>query len=151
MAKYSNPAGQWLVVCVCLLVLGLGVGYGYGHQGITDNGKVITPVPLKTEELPVNFVIRPIPAYVYDYLGNAYAARDKNVIILVATWDDWCYGVVCEQWVIKPHFTHPPIMLRCYPDFDNQCAPTYEAEYIVPPPGQAPTPTNYSDKSGKDS
>lgn len=104
----------------------------------------ITPAPVEVQELPVNFIIRPIALHVYQYLSDNYAARDKNVIVLVATWDDWCMGVTCQYWVVKPHFTQLAIMLRCYPDFGNQCVPTYENEQVLPAPGQQPTPTNYA-------
>lgn len=110
----------------------------------TADEPVITPAPVEVQQLPVNFILRPITPYVYQYLAENYAATDKNVIVLVATWDDWCMGVTCEYWVLKPHFTQLAIMLRCYPSFDNQCVPTHEAFNVVPAPGQQPTPTNYS-------
>lgn len=109
---------------------------------------IITPVPVEVQQLPVNFILRPIPDYMYRYLAENYAATDKNVIVLLGTWDDWCMGVTCEYWVVKPHFTQLAIMLRCYPDFENQCVPTYEAFNVVPPPGQQPTPTNYAPPEG---
>jgi hypothetical protein len=138
MPKYSNPIGQCVVLCVCLLIVGLAVGYGYAHQSIPDDGKQPT---LKTESLPVNFILRPVPTYVYDYLANAYAAHDKNQLLLLATWDDWCFGVTCEHWILKTHPSQLPIMLRCYPDFDNQCVPTVEQGEVRLPDGNKPTIT----------
>ena len=141
MAKYSNSTGQWLMVGVCLLVIGLGVGYSYGHQSIPDNGKIAPAPTVETQQLPVNFILRPISQNVYSYLANAYAAHDKNQIILVATWDDYCLGVPCENWILKTHPSQLPIMLRCYPTLGNQCVPTYEQGIVQIPDGNKPTIT----------
>jgi hypothetical protein len=138
--KYNNPVGQCVVLCVCLLIVGLVVGYGYAHQSIPDDGKQPTPT-IETQQLPVNFILRPVPTYVYDYLANAYAAHDKNQLLLLATWDDWCLGVTCEHWILKTHPSQLPIMLRCYPDFDNQCVPTVEQGEVRLPDGNKPTIT----------
>lgn len=138
MVKYSNPIGQCIVLCVCLLIVGVATGYGYAYQSITDDGN---EPKLTTQALPVNFVLRPIPVYVYDYLANAYAAHDKNQITLIASWDDWCLGVTCEHWILKTHPSQLPIMLRCYPEFNNQCVPTYEQSPVIIPDGNKPTIT----------
>lgn len=138
MAKYSNPVGQWLVLVVAILCIGLVIGYQYGQETVPDVGKQPT---LKTQQLPNDFILRPISANVYSYLVNAYAAHDKNQIVLVATWDDWCLGVPCEYWALKTHVSQLTILLRCYPTLGNQCVPTYESEPVMIADGNKPPVT----------
>jgi len=108
-------------------------------QDSTDNGKDTPPPTVETQELPNDFILRPISPNVYSYLANAYAAHDKNQIILVATWDDWCLGVPCEYWALKTHISQLTILLRCYPTLGNQCVPTYEQAIVQIPDGNIPT------------
>ena len=145
MNAYKNSLTQWVVVCACMLFAGVFFGYNVKNPNpVTDVGKLITPAPVEAPSLPVNFVLRPLAPYVHQYLIDNYAAYDQNSIVVIATWDDWCMGVTCEYWVVKPQFTQLALMLRCYHTFGDICVPTFENDLVLPAEGSPPTPTNYS-------
>lgn len=72
----------------------------------------------------------PLAPHVRLYLIDNYAIQDFSGVQVVSRAIDYCMGVYCEYWVIKPSPAHLRIMVRCYPDFGHVCVPTYEGGVV---------------------
>ena len=101
-------------------------------------------VPIESQLPSATATPIPLAPHVRLYLFDNYAIQDFSGVQVVSREVDYCMGVYCEYWVIRPPQPRLRLMLRCYPDFAYQCAPTYEEFGVRPAPGSEPTVTPYA-------